>query len=169
MPEIISNLQVDTIPARLLEGASIARMSGPERILCDRMPARTHFIGQGLAFGRINKDGEPALSNPAANPMAFALTRIERDDGITVALCSELADNPGTSVTNAWPGLAEFLCERFELDPARTIFVEHYGSFSYQKDIPEHFDRVEICWRNGHASLVGWHPVRQLDLRAPRL
>jgi hypothetical protein len=39
---------------------------------------------------------------------------------------SELPDNAGTSVTNAAEIIAELLCERYNLAPAHTLFIEHY-------------------------------------------
>lgn len=165
---------IESIPERLLDGAAIVKVTGPARIACDRALARTVFIGQGAALARLRAaEGAVALINhgaPVAHAMQFGLTLIERDDNVTIALCSELSDNPGTSVTNAWPGLADFLCARFDLDPGRTIFVEHYGAFSYggKAEEPDRFDRVEIDWRGGKANLIGWQPVRRQDLRVRR-
>lgn len=165
---------IESIPERLLEGASIMKATGPVRIACDRAPARTAFMGQGAALTRLRAaEGVVALINhgvPVAHAMAFGLTLIERDDHVTIALCSELSDNPGTSITNAWPGLADFLCAQFDLDPGRTIFAEHYGAFSYpgQTDGSDRFDRVDLDWRNGKANLIGWTPVRRQDLRVRR-
>jgi len=173
MPEKILP-SIESIPEHLLEGAAIAKVTGPARVACDRAPARTVFMGQGAALTRLHAiEGAIALSNhsvPVAHVMEFGLTLIERDDHVTIALCSELSDNPGTSVTNAWPGLADFLCAQFELDPGRTIFVEHYGAFSYdaQYEKTDRFDRVELDWRGGKASLIGWTPVRRQDLRVRR-
>lgn len=177
MPEKLSNQRLpafEYIPERLLEGAAIVNIIGPARVTCDRAPARTVFMGQGAALTRLRAaEGAVSLINhgvPVAHAMEFGLTLIERDDHVTLAICSELADNPGTSVTNAWPGLADFLCARFDLDPGRTLFVEHYGAFSYTGAPmePDRFDQVEIDWRGGKANLIGWQPVRRQDLRVRR-
>lgn len=173
MPE--NNLpSIEFIPERLFEGATIINITGPARIACDLAPARTAFMGQGAVLARLRAaEGAVALINhgvAVAHAMEFGLTLIERDDHVTIALCSELADNPGTSVTNAWPGLADFLCARFDLDPGRTIFVEHYGAFSYggKAGEPDRFDRLDLDWRGGKANLIGWQPVRRQDLRVRR-
>lgn len=43
-----------------------------------------------------------------------------------VVVLTELADNPGTSVTNAVESLAAQFCECYELDGADVVWVEHY-------------------------------------------
>ena len=45
----------------------------------------------------------------------------------TLIICTERADNPGTSVTNLAAELATRVCEEDEtIDPARLLWVEHY-------------------------------------------
>ena len=45
----------------------------------------------------------------------------------TLIICTELLDNPGTSVTNLAAELATRVCEEDEtIDPARLLWVEHY-------------------------------------------
>ena len=48
-------------------------------------------------------------------------------DGRTAVIATEVADNPGTSVTNAFELLATDVCARFTIDPRRLVWIEHYG------------------------------------------
>ena len=46
----------------------------------------------------------------------------------TLIICTELPDNPGTSVTNLAAELATRVCEEDKtIDPARLLWVEHYS------------------------------------------
>ena len=165
------------IPEALLEGAKLVRHFEPERVVCENSPARTTMIGQGATLSRMVASmgalggGLGSLSAkqllkeglPVSEPMQFMMTRLERDDGVTVVICSELADNTGTSVTNAWPGLANYLCDTYGFNPLKTVFVEHYGEFSYHRSQPrepDRFDHVQLDWRSGDARLIGWKPFR---------
>ncbi len=38
-----------------------------------------------------------------------------------------MADNPGTSITNAFELLAADVCTRFGINPALLVWIEHYG------------------------------------------
>jgi hypothetical protein len=50
----------------------------------------------------------------------------ELPTGRAVVKVSELADNPGVSVTNFAEGLASIICNRFGIDPADLVWIEHY-------------------------------------------
>lgn len=47
-------------------------------------------------------------------------------DGRTLVICSELEDNPGTSITNAVEILGSVIVSHLALDPAKLVWVEHY-------------------------------------------
>ena len=47
-------------------------------------------------------------------------------DGRVLVICTELPDNPGTSVTNFCEEIAMLVCRRYEIDPRRLAWVEHY-------------------------------------------
>ena len=55
------------------------------------------------------------------------LELLRASDGRTVAIATELADNPGTSVTNASEYLASNVCSKFGVDPRSLVWIEHYG------------------------------------------
>ena len=98
-------------------------------------------------------------------PMTYALTRFWLNSGHQVFVCTELADNPGPSVTNAWPQLAESILEMVpEATPEKSIFIEHYFEGSYPRAFREEtFDAVNIHWNGRRAVIQTWErlPVRK--------
>jgi hypothetical protein len=54
------------------------------------------------------------------------IERIDLPDGRSVVVCSQAPGNPGTSITNGVEAIAAQVCARFELDPAKLIWLEHY-------------------------------------------
>ncbi len=74
-------------------------------------------------------------------------------DGRTVAVTSELADNPGPSVTNGAEGLHARLVARF--GPS-VIHVEHYGPAAYGS--PRDRDRYDLVTM-GDAARAVWKPL----------
>jgi len=72
---------------------------------------------------------------------ACALELLPRPDGRVVVIATELADNPGTSITNAAEILATEVCRRFRIPPERLVWIEHYA-YSPESAIPRTFDLV---------------------------
>jgi hypothetical protein len=60
-------------------------------------------------------------------PAWCRLELIPLSGGRTVAIATEMIDNPGTSITNAAEYLASFVCDCFEIDPDKLVWIEHYG------------------------------------------
>jgi hypothetical protein len=93
--------------------------------------------------------------------------RIYRHGGQNIAVATELHDNPGTSVTNAVETICHLAVREYELDPDRTIFIEHYPG-RLQRSLlvrGETFDLVTFgerlwdhyedpSWRRLHADQV---------------
>ena len=52
--------------------------------------------------------------------------RVFRTGAASGAALTELADNPGTSVTNAFESVAAQVCDFYGLDGADVVWVEHY-------------------------------------------
>lgn len=68
----------------------------------------------------------------------------------TLVICTELADNPGTSVTNAAERIATRLCHKDPtIDPEGLIWVEHYPERSAGpgRPLPESWDMVTFTDR----------------------
>ena len=75
-------------------------------------------------------------------------------------VCTEIAENEGSSVTNSWPWLAEALVETLGLDPGRTEFIEHYCSLSYRNgSTRETLDHVDIVWRDNKPLRNTWRQL----------
>src|SRR2546426_251164 len=51
--------------------------------------------------------------------------------GRVAVICSQINHNPGQSVTNAVEEIAFQVCDRFEIDPAKLIWIEHYPRTPY--------------------------------------
>ena len=97
-----------------------------------------------------------------------ALEVLRLSDGRTVVIATELADNPGTSVTNAFEIVATEACRRFAIDPARLAWVEHYGYASaFEAGNPRPYDLVEFeLMPLGSRYLVGspsWRRMHEDD------
>lgn len=90
--------------------------------------------------------------------LEFGLTIFDLSDGRRVYICTELADNPGRSVTNAWPDLAAWLIENIgDTTPEKAVFIEHYYPKSYRFALKmESYDRVIIRWDNRKALSTHW-------------
>lgn len=57
-----------------------------------------------------------------------ALCRLQllKKDDIALVMFTELAGNPGTSITNATEALATSVVHAFGLSPRKCLFIEHY-------------------------------------------
>lgn len=102
---------------------------------------------------------------------AFCGLRIYNTETGAVVILSELADNPGISVTNAIEQLATEIAKRYALNPKTTTWIEHYGPFSYYPqdgDDPnyETFDKITFAWRDNIASAPQWKRLSQEQVQA---
>jgi hypothetical protein len=55
------------------------------------------------------------------------IERINLPDGRIVIVCVQTDGNPGNSITNCVETLCFQVCERFEIDPSKLIWLEHYS------------------------------------------
>lgn len=58
---------------------------------------------------------------------------IHRHPDFTLVICTELQDNPGTSVTNWAEKLAYEVCQENQIDPGKLVWVEHYPPSKWTK------------------------------------
>jgi hypothetical protein len=70
-----------------------------------------------------------------------------RSDGKYVFVATELADNPGTSVTNFAEHLATAMRSRYGLKPEDVIWIEHYPEAQNRRK--EDFDLVRFLGTEG--------------------
>jgi len=104
------------------------------------------------------------LGIPVARPAEFAVSHFILSDGRQIIVVTEIADNPGPSVTSAWPQLAGELFESLSVPSRERVqFVEHYFSGSYNPPVDDphypSFAWVDIVWREGRAQGHSWRPV----------
>ena len=83
------------------------------------------------------------------------------DDSLIIA--TELADNPGMSITNSSERLASLVVQQFGLNPAHMTFIEHYNEESYygqslRRD-PDHYSEVSYTWEGNEAKHPQWKPL----------
>lgn len=91
-----------------------------------------------------------------------------------VILATDLGDeNPGASVTNAAGTVATTAYRRLGLDPARTVFVEHYdsrvgNSLPLRQRSGQTFDRVRFSVarepQGVRLSAPAWQPLSKADV-----
>ena len=91
--------------------------------------------------------------------------------GFTLAIATELDDNPGVSVTNFAEHLATQVCLDLQIDPMKLVWVEHYpdaGKRTYLD--PAHWDAATFTFDrlHGHFHRPAWFRVPDPQLRAMR-
>jgi hypothetical protein len=97
--------------------------------------------------------------------------RIYEDDERCLVIISEAPDNPGMSVTNASEDIAGQIVRAFNLDPARTRWIEHYPQETWRyhgrEEIkPATFDEVVYRWERLAAANPNWKriPAEELEI-----
>jgi len=79
-------------------------------------------------------------------------------DRRNAVIATEREDNPGTSITNVAENLASEVCDRFEIDPDKLVWIEHYGypgACACTRD--RTFDRVTFKRRD--RDTIRWSPA----------
>jgi hypothetical protein len=86
--------------------------------------------------------------------------RVYHRDNQTIIVCTDL--NEGTSVTNAWPFLADIVCKTFSVPPCNhIIWVEHYDAKLHREQ--ETWDRVFMVLKGGRFIMSPTqHPWKHL-------
>jgi hypothetical protein len=65
-----------------------------------------------------------------------AIERIDLPDGRVAIACMAVPGNPGNSITNCAEYIFQQVCERFRIDPAVAVWLEHY----------DYYDPLEWRW-----------------------
>lgn len=147
-------------------GAYVLDNFGPEKIKLESGKLPTVLVRSKKGAGRQANPIEAIVALTQAGvelgrPMTMSLTWFDLSNGERVFVCTELAENEGKSVTNAWPELADALV-RLSGEPKRkAVFVEHYFAGSYPSGTAEEsFDLVDLR-PNGDGTLaVGWRRLK---------
>jgi hypothetical protein len=86
-----------------------------------------------------------------------------------VAIATELKENPGTSITNAGEDLASQVCDRFGIETAQLVWIEHYA-YVLAGDVGRErtYDRVMFTrgapdGRPTHFKDPQWRAMREQD------
>ncbi len=77
-------------------------------------------------------------------------------------ICTELSDNPGTSVTNFAEELATLVCRHFHIAPNKLGWVEHYPASESHGPVDD-WDWVEFRWDGENFTQLHWRPMRPED------
>ena len=92
------------------------------------------------------------------------LTILPQPEGKVIVILSELAANPGASITNRYAGIATAVYEEFLSHvPVQDItWIEHYNRDSYYEnaDSEESFTVVGLTWDDRKKAFYApqWHP-----------
>lgn len=86
--------------------------------------------------------------------MVCGLELLRCTKGRTLAVATELKNNPGLSITNAAERLASSVCDRFGINPALLVWVEHYGYRQAIKGEARPFVRVTFARKS--LDKVAW-------------
>jgi hypothetical protein len=86
--------------------------------------------------------------------------------GIKVVV-SELPDNPGMSVCNAFEFLAHKICLEFEIDPHKLIYLEHWGKWkvaegSYDRE-KEEYSVVKFETIDNRPRYPSWRYLGEIE------
>jgi len=130
-PSILEN-SVDAISSE----TSIADKPNDYEEVRKRFGDEFDFTLEPWRFALWQTANEPEFFAYKAGNRADGICLIERinlPDGRIVIVCIQTAGNPGNSITNCVEKLCFQVCERFELDPARVIWLEHYD---YDSRVP---------------------------------
>lgn len=87
-----------------------------------------------------------------------------REDEQYVIVATELAANPGTSVTNRCEIIATMIAKHFDIPSDRLIFIEQYNRTSF-RDLGELPGQalIKFTWAKGKASHPEWKYVNNIE------
>lgn len=85
--------------------------------------------------------------------------------GMTVVIASELADNPGASVTDQAERLATAIRARFVEPGGAMVWIEHYPALEKLEE-SEEFERVLFRWDGQGYEEPQWRPSSRDQVEA---
>lgn len=94
-----------------------------------------------------------------------------RDSALVIV--TELPDNPGMSICNAFEELILQVSSAYELDPSRLLWIEHWEAWKSSEGAPydreeEEWSRVTFDWDGERASNPRWLYVSQSFVKAAK-
>jgi hypothetical protein len=96
---------------------------------------------------------------------------IHRGKNSTIVIITELPDNPGMSICNAFEDLFLQVVEAYNLDPERIMWIEHWEIWKVSEGAPydreeEDWHRVEFDWDGDRATNPRWSFVTASFVRS---
>lgn len=93
-----------------------------------------------------------------------------------IAIATDLRSNGSNlkkvTVRSCCTHIATTLARRFDIEPARMLFVEYYPRTHYGRNrehtIPERFDVVDMAWMDDNALHPKWRPLEGPLLKTVR-
>src|SRR5258708_23620118 len=113
---------------------------------------------QTVIFGKFNEE-QPVPSH--------CHLKISKHNDQYIVIATELGTNEGMSITNAAEFLATKVAQEFDLDPSKTVFIEHYSDESFENmksKTEETYNQVTFTWENGEASDPQWRRLPKTEL-----
>jgi hypothetical protein len=92
----------------------------------------------------------------AAQRQGYCRLRIYNRRGIHLVVLTEVANNPGQSITAASEVIATSLAKRYRLNPATTRWLEHWPADTRDKQSQASYASVNYSWQEGVASSPRW-------------
>ncbi len=92
----------------------------------------------------------------ATQRQGYCRLRIYTRRGGHVVVLSEVANNPGQSVTAGSDIIATRLVERYQLNPESTLWIEHWPADYKAKGSEDAYAAVNYRWVNGTAISPRW-------------
>lgn len=86
--------------------------------------------------------------------------------GGSVIVVTELPDNPGQSVTNGWPKIANEICQEFGITPSENIrWIERYTQEFGSNGVKETYEQVTMSIRdNEYQNDPRWTRLNDKDV-----
>lgn len=96
----------------------------------------------------------------AAQRQGYCRLRIyKRRAAVHTVLLTEVSNNPGQSITAASEVIATGLVARYHLDPATTLWIEHWPADSRASPMEDAYAAIKYQWTNGVAANPSWQRV----------
>lgn len=91
-----------------------------------------------------------------AQRQGYCRLRIYNRRGHHLVVLTEVANNPGQSITAASEVIATGLVKRYRLNPATTRWIEHWPADTSDKESEVTYTAVKYIWQEGVATSPHW-------------
>src|SRR4030095_14462162 len=95
----------------------------------------------------------------AAERQGYCRLRIYNRHGNHIVLLTEVANNPGQSITAASDVIATGLLKRYHLNPATTRWIEHWPADPRDLQREAAYALITYTWQDGMASSPHWQDL----------